>query len=57
MKIKVIKISDDIRSKKLVGEIFELSSISECNMVTTKCGRFFYEGEYEIVGDKDETNG
>lgn len=52
-RIKVINISDNIRSKTLIGNIYIVKRITECGMVITKCNRFFYEGEYEdYVGIK-----
>lgn len=48
-KIKVIQINDNIRSQLLVGNTYLVKSITECGMVTTKCGRWFAKEEYELV--------
>ena len=52
-KIKVIKILDDRASQTLVGNVYKVKRITECGFVTTKCGRCFFEGEYELLGDSE----
>lgn len=53
-KIKITQILDDIRSQTLVGNMYKLEKIDSCGMAITKCGRHFFEGEYEIVeGDSN----